>query len=317
MTSKAVDLGHSVYQVDIFDQKQAGITSCYIVAAEKAALIETGASPGAPHILEALSELGVPREKVGFIIGTHIHLDHTGGAGVLLRELKNAVVYVHPRGARHLIDPSRLAAGAKTLYGDQFDELFGEIAPVPEDKVKTPEDGESIDLGGRVLTFYHSPGHARHHMVIYDPVSGGLFAGDAVGVRFERLSRICGREITMPTTPPSEFDPPAMVESLERFKTLNLKRVYFTHFGMSEDVNAIIDRHAKIVRRYEELGQEFFVNGKGTVAGLEERIWEMVMADLRPAGITDKSSPDLEYVALNVKLNALGIQNYCERLKKS
>ncbi len=317
MSSKIADLGHNVYQVDIHDQKQPGITSCYIVVAEKAALIETGASPGAPYILNALNEIGVPREKVGYIIGTHIHLDHTGGAGVLARELRDAEVYVHPRGARHLIDPSRLVAGAKTLYGDKFDELFGEIAPVPEDRVKTPGDGETIDLGGRVLTVYHSPGHARHHMVIYDPASSGLFAGDAVGVRFERVSELCGREITMPTTPPSEFDPPAMIESLERFKKLGLKRVYFTHFGMSENVSFIINRHAEIVRAYEELGKKFFIGGEGTVADLEERIWEMVMAGIAPAGITGRHHPDLEYVELNVKLNALGIQNYFERLKKS
>jgi len=253
--SGIINLGNDIHQVDVYDQGMPERTSCYLITAEQAALIETGATPGAGYLMAALRDLGIDPEKVKYIIVTHIHLDHAGAAGVLARELPEAEVWVHPRGARHMIDPSRLIAGARAVYGDLFDSFFGEILPVPAERVHSPEDGETLDLGGgRVLAFYHTPGHARHHMVIHDPASRGVFSGDALGVRYKALSELVGFDYTLPSTPPSEFDPPAALETMDRMMGLALENIYFTHFGMAAGAPAILARNRKLGNRKSVVG---------------------------------------------------------------
>ncbi|BAF58834.1 Zn-dependent hydrolases, including glyoxylases [Pelotomaculum thermopropionicum SI] len=315
MSAKVCDLGNGIYMVDVFDQEPER-TSCYIVAAEKPAVIETGATPGIGHLKASLRELGIPPEKVEYIIVTHIHLDHSGGAGALARDLPNARVFAHPRGAKHLIDPSRLAAGARSIYGERFDTLFGEIVPVPAERVHTPEDGETLDLGGgRVLTFYHTPGHARHHFVVYDPASRGIFGGDAAGIRFYALSRLAGYDFTLPSTPPSEFDPQATIETLDRLKDLDLENIYFTHYGKAAGASAILERNRKLTGVFEATGRQVLESGGG-VKEIEEALWDLVMKELEQNGVAaGREHPAVKFLALDMELNAAGIAQYLERKK--
>ncbi|MCL6559523.1 MAG: MBL fold metallo-hydrolase [Firmicutes bacterium] len=308
-----IDLGNNIYQIDVCEQGMPGRTSCYLIAAEKVALIETGAAPGAGHLTAALKDLDIAPEKVKYIIVTHIHLDHAGAAGVLVRELPEAKVLVHPRGARHLIDPSRLIAGARAVYGDRFERFFGEILPVPADRVHTPEDGETLDLGGgRVLTFYHTPGHARHHMVIHDQAVRGVYSGDALGVRFHALSKLVGFDFTLPSTPPSEFDPPAALETMDRIIRLSLENIYFTHFGKAAGAPAILARNRKLLEAYEDAGRRVYESGGGSKE-IEKVLWEMVMQELKQYGVTDKEHPAVKFMELDIELNAGGIAYYLEK----
>lgn len=310
-----INLGNNIYQIDVYDQGMPERTSCYLIAAEKVALIETGATPGAGHLTAALKDLGIAPEKVKYIIVTHIHLDHAGAAGVLARELPEAKVFVHPRGARHMIDPSRLIAGARAVYGDLFDSFFGEILPVPADRIHSPEDGETLDLGGgRVLTFYHTPGHARHHMVIHDPASRGVFSGDALGVRYKALSELAGYDYTLPSTPPSEFDPPAAVKTIDRMMGLALENIYFTHFGMATGAPAILAHNRKLVEAFEAAGRRVYESGGGSKE-IEKVLWEMVMQELRQYGITDREHPAVKFMELDIELDAGGIAYYFEKKK--
>lgn len=305
-----VDLGNEIYQIDVHDHQEPERTSCYLIAAGGIALIETGSTPGAGYLMDALRRLGVDPERVGHIIVTHIHLDHSGGAGEMARNLPNARVYVHPRGARHLIDPSRLVNGAKAVYGDRFDRLFGNILPVPPERVRTPEDGEKLDLGGgRILTFYHALGHARHHFVIHDRATRGVFSGDALGVRFYALSRLIGYDFTLPSTPPSEFDPSAAIDTLDRMGSLDIENIYFTHFGKASGAPAIMARNRKLVRDFEDIGRRVFDTGGGS-REIEKALWEVVMKELKKSGVEDRDHPAVKFMALDIELNAEGIAHY-------
>ena len=311
-----ISLGENIYQVDVCDQGVTERTSCYIILAEKVTIIETGATPGIGRLVEATKSLGVSPEQLAYIIVSHIHLDHSGGTGALLREFPNAQVLVHPRGAKHLIEPSRLINAARQLYGASFDVLFGEIYPVPEELVHTPEDGETLNLGGgRTLTIYHAPGHARHHMILHDPASRGIFSGDCLGCHYPLVSRLIGCPYILPITPPSEFDPAAFMETFDRLAGLNLENVYFTHFGRVADASVIISRNKELVRVFAETGRHVLAAGGG-LKEIEEALWSMLWGELSQYGKFDRNNSITEVLATDMGLNAGGIANYFERMKK-
>ncbi|HET7616397.1 MAG TPA: MBL fold metallo-hydrolase, partial [Bacillales bacterium] len=213
-----IDLGNRIHLIDGFDLKTPGRTGTYVLQEEELTLVETGPSPSVPYVLAGLNDLGLDPAEVKYIIVTHIHLDHAGGAGLLLQHCPNAKVVVHPRGNRHLADPSRLVAGARQVYGEQFDELFDPIVPIPEDRLIVKDDGETLKIGAEcTLRFYDSPGHAKHHFSIYDPVSNGIFTGDTAGVRYHQ-TQDQGLTFYLPSTSPNQFDPEAMLHSIERFR---------------------------------------------------------------------------------------------------
>ena len=294
MTSP-VDLGHKIYQIDLHDQ-EPGRTNSYLILSDKVALIETGPATGAGRIRDALKSLALPAEKIDYIIVTHIHLDHAGGAGILARELTQAKVYVHPRGARHMIDPSRLTAGARAIYGASFDTLFGEVLPVPQERICTPADGETLDLGsGRVLVFHHAPGHARHHFVVHDPVSCGVFSGDALGLRFQALSDLLGFDFTLPSAPPPEFDPRAAEETFERMLGLEPAYIYFTHFGRAAGAPAILNRLKEQISVFESIGRQVFDAGGGAKE-IEASLWELVMHELGRHTVLDREHPAVKFL---------------------
>ncbi len=313
MSSNIINLDHNIYAVDVYDQGVPGRTSCYFIVAGTVALIETGPSPGVDHLTAALKHLKIPPEQVKHIIVTHVHLDHAGGAGIMARKLPEAKVYVHPKGARHLIDPSRLIAGAKAVYGERFDDFFGEVLPVPEKRVHTPEDGVTLDLGdGRILTFIHAPGHARHHFVLHDPLSRGVFSGDALGVRFSALSELLGRDFILPSTPPSDFDPALSVETMKRVSEFGVENIYFTHFGKAAGAGAVISRNIELTGVFEAVGRRVLASG-GRPGDIKEALWKLVMSKLEGYGIADREHPALRFLAFETELNAAGITHFLKK----
>lgn len=233
------------------------VAAAYVVrGARSAAIVETATSPCAPRILAALEAAGVAREDVSHVIVTHVHLDHAGGAGALVRALPRAKLVVHPRGARHMVDPAKLVAGTTEVYGaEAFRRLYGEIVPVPADRVVEAPDGFTVDLGGRPLRALDAPGHARHHFVLHDPASAGFFTGDAFGLSYRELDSAAGAFV-FPTTTPVQFDPPALHATVDRMIAEKPARLYLTHYGMvAGDVPAVaaalhrcIDGHVRRAR---------------------------------------------------------------------
>lgn len=200
-----------------------------------AALVEVGPTSTAQTLLHEVHARGVPLERVKHLLVTHIHLDHAGALGWLLQRLPHAVAYVHPVGAPHLVDPSRLLVSASRLYGEMMERLWGEVVPVPEARVRIGRDGERIEAAGSTLLVVDTPGHARHHHAYLDEATGVLFAGDIAGVRMP------GTHYVRPPTPPPELDIEAWQASLAKLRALPIRQLALTHFGLYDDVARHLD----------------------------------------------------------------------------
>jgi glyoxylase-like metal-dependent hydrolase (beta-lactamase superfamily II) len=200
-----------------------------------AALVEVGPTSTAETLLREVQARGIPLERIRHLIVTHIHLDHAGALGWLLQRLPNAVAYVHPVGAPHMVDPSRLLASASRLYGEMMERLWGEVVPVPEARLRVVRDGERIEAAGRTLLAVDTPGHARHHHAYLDEASGVLLAGDIAGVRMP------GTTYVRPPTPPPELDIEAWQTSLAKLRALPIRQLALTHFGLYDDVARHLD----------------------------------------------------------------------------
>ncbi|HEY3452636.1 MAG TPA: MBL fold metallo-hydrolase [Myxococcales bacterium] len=219
------------------------LAACYVVKGrDSSAVVETGHAAAVPRILAALDQLGIPRRSVSHVLVTHVHLDHAGGAGALMRELPQATLIAHPRGARHLIDPTKLWAGTVQVYGaEPTKRLYGDPIAVPAERVKEAPDGFSVDLGNRRLTCLDAPGHAKHHLVVHDEASRGFFTGDCFGLSYRELDSAAG-PFFYPTTTPVQFDPAALHATIDKILAHQPERVFLTHFGM---VAGDLPKHAK------------------------------------------------------------------------
>ncbi|MCC6790684.1 MAG: MBL fold metallo-hydrolase, partial [Thermomicrobiales bacterium] len=198
----ATQVEGGTWLLDLGFQGRGGVVAAYLlVSRDELALIETGPSSTLSHLRAAVRQAGFDPARITRVLVTHIHLDHAGAAGVLARENPDLMVYMHPFGAPHLIDPSKLVASAGRIYGDQMEPLWGEVAPIPAGQVRALEDGESLRVAGRDLQVIFTPGHASHHVVYYDAHAGGAFAGDVGGVRIQGTGYNC------PPVPPPDLDP--------------------------------------------------------------------------------------------------------------
>ncbi|HZG59934.1 MAG TPA: MBL fold metallo-hydrolase [Anoxybacillus sp.] len=312
-----IDLGHGISLIDVYDLGVAQRTGTYVLHEEELTIIETSASPSIPYLLKGLEALGLEAKNIKNIIVTHIHLDHAGGVGLLLEQCPNANVFVHPKGRRHLADPSRLIQGAKAVYGDKFDELFNPILPVPEERLFAMEDGDTLQIGeNRTLTFFHTPGHANHHFSIYDSWSNGVFTGDTVGVFYPQLLEY-GLEFYLPSTSPNQFNPEAMLNSAARLENLNIDRVYFGHFGMSENPRAVFEQLKQWLPKFVEVGER--ITKENPNASFEEKtaatsrgLFEMVRAFLDERHIS-REAEVYEIIRLDLNVCAMGIVDYLQK----
>lgn len=235
-----------------------GLASCYLIEQNgMLGFIDTGTSNSVSIMLEVLRRKGFSREQVAYIMPTHVHLDHAGGVGGLMREFSQAQLIVHPRGARHMIDPKKLEAGALAVYGEEiYQKLFGNLIPVDPLRVIHAEDEMVLDFSGRELLFLDTPGHARHHYCIFDKASNGLFTGDTFGASYPELNG--GRApLIFPPTTPVQFDPDAWTQSLKRLMSLSPQRVFLTHFGMHEGLSDLATQLRLTIKDYADIAREY------------------------------------------------------------
>ena len=229
----ATEIAQGVYIVDTVDGGIQERTGIYIVKRDKIAIIDTCTSKAVPRILAALDELDIAYDAVDYLIVTHVHLDHAGGAGLLLQSLPNATFYVHPKGARHLIDPTRLIESARSVYSEQFDALFDPIVPIPQERVILAEHEARISMGETDFIFYDTPGHARHHISIYDEATNSMFVGDTTGVNFPAITK-AGYDLVLPSTSPNQYNPDEMEASIAFYESLSLDRIFLGHYSKVE-----------------------------------------------------------------------------------
>jgi len=229
-------------------------------------LVETGSQTSVPVVLAALEALGVGPDDLAGIVVTHIHLDHAGGVGDLARAFPRARVYVHPAGARHLADPSRLVASAARVYGDMLDRLYGRLDPTPVARISILEDGDEIEVGpGRALTAVHSPGHASHHLALHDAETGVLFTGDAAGVRLPDVG------VLRPATPPPEFDLDLAIGSLRCFAARRPSALALAHFGVLDgDPQELLGEAEEVLRDWAAVAESAWRRGDDVAAALAQ-----------------------------------------------
>ena len=283
------------------------MAACYLMeAGSELAFIEVGTNSSTPRLMKVLQEQGRKPEEVRYVIVTHVHLDHAGGAGSLMQLLPNASLLVHPYGARHMINPAKLEAGARAVYGDQlFDKTYGTLIPVPEERVQIMEDGDEVELGDRQLKFIDTPGHARHHFCIHDSQTNGWFTGDTFGLSYRDFDTDKGAFL-FPTTTPIQFDPEALKESVTRLRANDPDYMYLTHFGRVGDVQKLADDMLNGVDVMVGIAEQY-KNDDSRVQKIEEAINDWLMTGLREHGVKLSDEECLQLLEPDVRLNTQGI----------
>ena len=308
--------GHGIYLIDA-DYLRPGFAGIYLmIEAGRAAIIEAGCNASLPAVLSFLDELGVARENVDYLILTHIHLDHAGGAGAMMRVFPNARLVVHPRGARHMIDPARLIAGAIAVYGPEtMRQLYGEILPIDAGRISEASDGLLLELAGRQLLCLDTPGHARHHIAIVDEKTGHIFTGDTFGVAYAELETD-RRQFLFPTITPVQLDPPALHASMTRLLDYRPQALYLTHCGQLREV----EKNAEDLRRRLDASVDIARLACG--AGVERHrqihdgLRQMLLAELRSAGSLLPETYLVELLTPDLELNAQGLGIWLDNQKQ-
>lgn len=262
--------------IDLTFQGETGIIASFLLESEgELALLETGPESCLETLLDSLARLNVDPAGIAKLIVTHIHLDHSGAAGAFMQRFPRARVYVHERGAPHLIDPSRLVASATRIYGDRMHSLWGQIEPVPADRVVVVGDGDTIRIGARTLEVLYTPGHAVHHVAYYDGNAGNLFAGDVAACRLQGIAHV------RPPTPPPEVDLEAWDRSLDRIAQRAPATLFLTHFGPFRDPDRHIQEARENLARWADMVQGGMERGQSREEIVEQvdRYGERIILD--------------------------------------
>ncbi len=278
-----------------------------IVDDGRAAFVDTGSNSSLPNALQALDQLGLAPEDVDYVLLTHIHLDHAGGAGAMMAAFPNAKLVVHPRGARHMIDPTKLMAATEQVYGrDRARELYGELLPIPAARVIETFDGMVLKLGRRELAFYDSPGHAKHHVFIHDRSAQGIFTGDTFGISYRECD-VDGRPFLMPSTTPSQFDPVDLRDSVEHMISLAPEAVYLTHFSRIAPPRALAEAVLRRLDDFVGLTLKAVKANKEPLPALRAALADYVLVEARAHGVTLPDEEVLGLWRMDIDLDAQGL----------
>ena len=306
------DLGQGVYAIDTAFQRD-DFDAAYLVAhGGRAAFIDTGTAQALPRLLGALAALGLGVDAVDFVIPTHVHLDHAGGAGQLMAALPRAKLVVHPRGARHMIDPADLWAGASAVYGaEEMARSYGRLLPVPAERVLPSDDGMVLSLAGRALHIAHTPGHARHHHCIWDETTRGWFTGDTFGLSYREFDTAKGPWI-VPTSTPVQFEPEVLRQSVQRLLAQAPDCMYLTHFGRVTGVPALAAAQLGLLDRMVALG-ECERSAPDRHQRLQAGLLAIYVESLRDHGCDFAVDRIAELLAMDLDLNAQGMACWLDR----
>lgn len=282
-----------------------------IVDAGRAAFVDVGTNDSVPYLLAALDELGIAPEAVDYLLLTHVHLDHAGGAGRLMRALPGARALLHPRGAPHMIDPSRLVTGARAVYGAAFDQLYGELLPIPRERVRVVADGERIVLGNRTLELIHTPGHAMHHYAVVDPSHASIFSGDTFGISYRALDTPRGNFIT-PSTVPTQFDPEQHLASVDRMLSYRPESIYLMHFSRVTGVARLGELLKSQIRELADIARRH-AHAADRAAAIRADMLELWIALARREGSALGPEALEQAFAGDLELNTQGLISWLDR----
>lgn len=298
------DLGQGITCIDA-GYVAPGIACFYLVeSAGEYAVIETGTSYSAHRLLALLDEWGVAAGQVRYVVPTHVHLDHAGGASTLMEACPEATLLIHPRGARHMAEPAKLVQSARAVYGDAvFEQLYGEITPVAAARIEALDDGDRFSFGERELRVRHTRGHANHHFCVWDETSRGWFTGDMFGVCYPWW-RFGADDFVLPATTPTQFDPDAYLESLAVLDDARPDYMYLTHFGRIDYTVEKQRRLGQQVERYREIA----LLHRHAPDQLQSALTEFGLSQLAEFDTGADVEKHREWLGFDMPLNAQGLQ---------
>jgi glyoxylase-like metal-dependent hydrolase (beta-lactamase superfamily II) len=283
-----------------------------VVDAGRAAFVDTGTTHSLPALLHALEAKGIDRSAVDWVLTTHVHLDHAGGAGALMRELPNARCAVHPRGARHLAEPSKLIAGSMAVYGEErYRALYGEILAIDAARIFEAADGAKIRLGGRELELIHTPGHALHHYCIVDAANALIFSGDTFGISYRDFD-VEGRPFIFPTTTPVHFDPDALCRSVDRLMSYLPRSIFLTHYAEVTQLDRLAREMKERVLAFADLGARYR-DAPDRADKLRHGMFAMMATWLDAHGFPRDDARRHWLLDDDIELNCQGIENWLDR----
>ena len=312
---QVIDFEHGISAIDSGYVRPMLDAIHMVVEGGRVALIDTGTNRSVPLVLAAMRQKGLAPEQVDYVILTHVHLDHAGGAGLFMRKFPNATLTVHPRGVRHVCDPGKLMAGTIAVYGEgPTREMYGDVLPVPAERILETPHGYSVRLAGRELQFLDTPGHARHHVAILDTKSGHVFAGDVFGLSYREMDQD-GRQFIVPTSSPVQFDPEPYHRSIDLILRLEPEAVYVTHYSQVRDIQAkgavlhrLVDAHAELGLREKNAGSE-------RPGRLREGVMRIFLEEARRWGSRLPDERILDIYSHDLWLNTQGLGSWLDSLR--
>lgn len=317
------DLGHGIHAIDTAFHREHFDAAYLVIEQGRAAFIDTGTRYAVPRLLDALTHLGLDVDAVDYVIPTHVHLDHAGGVGQLMQALPRAQLLVHPRGLRHMLDPSALWLGALAVYGEaEMKRSYGELLPVPAERARASSpgpEGMTVHLGGRPLWLLDTPGHARHHHCVWDERSQGWFTGDTFGLSYREFDSTQGPWL-FPTSTPVQFEPDVLADSVRQMLTRRPQAMYLTHFGrigrdahdvarLGAHLLALVDQMVSLSKRIQAQG----LAPAARQAALEDALRELLLDSARSHGAPLSREQMAELLALDITLNAQGLAVWLDK----
>jgi glyoxylase-like metal-dependent hydrolase (beta-lactamase superfamily II) len=307
-----MDFDHGISAIDTGFFRPQFDASHLIVENGRAAFVDTGTNYSVPLLLAELSGKRIPVDAVDYVILTHVHLDHAGGAGLLMQQLPNARAVIHPRGVRHMVDPSALIAGATAVYGaEEVQASYGTLVPIPAERIVTANDEHRIDLAGRELLCIDTPGHARHHICIWDARSRAFFTGDTFGLSYREFDTDKGAFI-LPTSTPVQFEPEALHASIDRMLGFKPRQMFLTHYSrvtgverLAGDLHEQIDAMVSIARKH--------AGDANRHALIMEDLAQLYISRVRAHGCTLGDARIREVLVMDIELNAQGLEVWLDR----
>lgn len=314
MAVRYQDLGQGIYCIDTTLYRHH-MAACYLVRQDnQVAFIDTGTYHTIPLLMELLTELGLTPADVQYVIPTHVHLDHGGGAGELMAHCPNATLVVHPKGAQHMIDPSKLQASATVVYGEEgFKKDYGKLIPVPVERILIAEDGLQLDLNGRFLGFYDTPGHANHHGCIFDAYSSSWFTGDTFGISYREFDTDKGPWLFAPTTPVA-FSPIEWFDSIEKLESFQPAAMQLTHYGRVKGVPALAERLRASIKSLVEIAYPLLDKSENRIETLRKQILKTWLEEIVAHGCILSVGDIKDLLAVDAELNAQGLDVWLSRL---
>ena len=285
----------------------------FIKENNKVLIIDTGTNHSVKSFIDALSKMHITPNSVEWIILTHVHLDHAGGAGLLMQICPNAKLVLHPRGLRHMVDPQKLWSSVVAVYGQETaEQQYGKLIAVNKERVLAVEEGSTINFQGRIITFFEAPGHAKHHILIFDETSNSFFTGDAFGISYPDLIND-GEEFIFISSSPTQFDPVAYKKTVNKVLEMAPKACFLTHYSKIENISKNGNELLKQIDEYVEIVEKVNITEKNSENAIAENLFALLLKKLKKFSNTHSSKNFRTLLELDLSLNAQGLKCWAER----